>query len=181
MKTIINFSKHTGFKKIKLLDQSNKQCIYNEGSFNFNQPRSLRALSLLRFGETYYGKYGFRPYNQEHLKKYNDITTMLKQKVKEFKFFENIKLKELRDTLQSLDRFQGDDLIKNTLKKNYVDALFLPENQEKIFIQINDNFIKSNCYYESIIRDLIEDGILFPGITSLHLGNFERMELNFLI
>lgn len=154
MNLILNFSKYVGFKKIKLMDLSNKEC--NFADIGFKYSRSLRSISLLRFGDTYYGKYGFRPSDETHYKEYEETSKILKRQIKDI-INSNEKLHELRRTLENLDKFTEKDLIKNSLKKKYVEALFLPDNREKKFIELNNIFIMSNCYYESIIRDLVED------------------------
>jgi hypothetical protein len=197
MNVIIDFSRYVGFKKIKLLDQSNKNCEYEP--INFNQDRSLRSISILRTGDTYYGKYGFKPIDPTHLDTYNRISTILKRQIKEFKFNENMNLIKIKEEKIDEDKIKEEiikkenikdkkiledkikeEIIKISLRKEYIDALLDPNKQDKLFIDINNDFYKSNCYYEKIIRDLIEDdeiNFINELQNSLSLSHFENMEL----
>ncbi len=178
MKTIINFARHVGFKSITLFDQSNRSCTYEEKDettkeeLKFNQMRSLRAISLLRTGHTYYGNYGFRPINPQYLEEYNTVSRSLTRTIREFEFDKNERLLTLREQLK-------DDMrIYSKFQKKYIEALYKPENQDRIFVDLNNEFIKSNCYYEVIIRDLYEElKILNLTDHRLYPGHFEKMKL----
>ena len=186
MKTIIKFAKYVGFKTISVIDHSlsKKICTYEEKDqttgheFKFNQQRNLKIRTLLKTGHTFFGKYGFRPETPKILEKYNRISKILNRPIREFNFDKNSQLISLKDSLNTLDHLTGDNKVIGKFQKIYLEALYKPENQDKLFTALNMEFINTNCYYEIIIRDLYFSQFLVPGESSFHAEHFEKMKLD---
>lgn len=187
MNILIQLSKFLNFKKIKLLDQSNKYCEPLQSDRNF------RNTTLLKTGDTYYGKFGFRPVLVEHKALYNFISQLLKTPVCNLFTSDSItKLISYYETPNKDKYYENKILYLKTLL-DYIKT----ENTIQ-FNEINNKLITSDCMWEKIIYDLIEDSPslfntdytnilqhdllskIYPGNKGFGLktANFEKMELN---
>ena len=184
MNILIELSKLLNFKKIKLFDQSSKYCE------PLKLPRNFRNTNLLKTGDTYYGKFGFRPEKLEDKLVYNPLSKLLKMRVVDlFK----------TDTIRELKNFYSKNLSAeyHSEKVDYLNNLLniLESNKLDKFNDVNKKLIDSDCMWEKVIYDLIEDepslflnmsesiqpllNEIYPDkkYNGLKTGKFEKMEL----
>lgn len=163
LKFILNFLKRNKnelkINRILLTDSSYKIC---PNCQNVN----LSDLNMLLYGDTWYGKYGFRPYDKTNcipdkfeIARYNKNKKIIqKTLVKDVKLANYIKNGILKYKLFHLDRNFIIKLVDDNANTNLSDFL----------IQLMKNYDKYCCLFEYIQRKIIIE----LGLKSFHKDSF---------
>jgi hypothetical protein len=179
MNILIELSRFLRFNGISLLDYATKKCnVINLKNENEVQDRSLKYTYLLSTGDTYYGKFGFKPIVQANLEIYNKINSLFNKPIVEL--FHDVDLQSILTKISSEKESR-----RNPLTKLYLETLMrrISEGSHEPFYMFNARFIKSDCKNEKIILDILEDYPFIKDITtgkfirSLSVSNFEKMYL----
>ncbi len=184
MNFLIELGKLFGFKTLTLMDQSNITCKYE----SFNQERSFRKAYILTEGNSWYGKFGFKPYFERDIDKKTEYIDLIKRIFSVDKIYEIFPAdKDFYETIKKslIDRYSGSDrrpIDYATFITTYIDGLsnYVINRQEITFGAFNKNYIKMNCMYEVVINDAIEDANLLErkGIFEIKGSYYEKMKMN---
>lgn len=147
LKMLKNYKDKLGINKIVLSDNSIKTCGKHPHSYNIILSKMLILLS----GDTWYGKYGFRPYDNNK----NKINKLLTDEYnKNKKIIENITIKDA-NILKYIEMTRKSSLIEDTkilLKNN---PTYLLKDFIKNFIKDYDKICKYFAlFYEQLFKDI---------------------------
>jgi len=152
MKMIQKYKDKLGVDKILLTDNSTYYCPLNKKKYN------MGIMMTLLTGDTWYGKYGFRPYKDYEI---NKVQNKIYEENK--KIITNIKIKKvnLEKYLLKVNKKYPDDMSKDNIKE----LLLIQKNQpNKLLIEfLNDlhgkDVFDKTChlfyvYYEELFNDI---------------------------
>jgi hypothetical protein len=169
MKLGLQILKKLNIKKCELIDNSTIKCKLKN---NTNKYLNYKMITLLKYGETYYMKFGFKPYDSLN----NDLSDIIKSIINTLKkcnwnnidnYF-NILLRNINTNyrlklhIKALDNWLE-------FKENFID---LYENPFKAFESYNDD----NCYLFNDWLNYIIYISKLKNIESININNYNYIK-----